>query len=62
MNMVGYKLMQKYGLLSLSHDATKRIVFAELGVEAERGNPLVLFQKCFHSMCFYSAAAVQLAR
>lgn len=26
MDMVGYKLMQKYGLLSLSHDVTKRIV------------------------------------
>lgn len=26
MNMVGYKLMQKYGLPSPSHDVTKRIV------------------------------------
>lgn len=26
MNMVGYKLMQKYVLLSLFHDFTKRII------------------------------------
>lgn len=61
MNMVRYKLMQKYGLRSLSHDVTKHIVLWNW-VWKQSEETLWLFQRCFHSMCFYSAAAVQLTR
>lgn len=46
MNMVGYKLMQKYGLLTLSHDVTKRIVFCRIGCGSRARKTLWL---CFRN-------------
>lgn len=52
--MVGYKLMQKYALLSLFHEFKKAYNFVLLDIEAKLVNPFGYVKKCFHSICYYS--------
>lgn len=52
MNMVGYRLMQKYGLLSLSHDVTKRIVFCRIGCGSRARKPFGYVSEMFSQYVF----------